>query len=319
MKTILRPHAPTSLSFWQDYLVQMRPYLFFVSGVSGLTGMAIAYAATYAPASNLIAAFFPFLFAYGFGQALTDCFQKDTDRLSAPYRPLSQGLLLTKDVAVVSIAGLVSCGLILVSLRFSNIYLAALSVFGLATYSFVKKNYWWGGPFYNAWIVMLLPVMGCLSLGGSLRMLPIPVLLLTFFSYSSFVLIGYLKDISADRETGYKTYPVVFGWNSTVWVGNLFFLASAVCCYVIVKDAMAGIALWLAGSLVAAWGQLVALRVQPKVEKNSTIPVLATVRSFIIWQLAVILTYQPDWWAQAIFFYALFELVLSLRPEKHQI
>jgi hypothetical protein len=30
-------------------------------------------------------AFFPFLLSYGLGQALTDCFQMDTDRISSPY------------------------------------------------------------------------------------------------------------------------------------------------------------------------------------------------------------------------------------------
>ena len=34
-----------------------------------------------------------FFVSYGFGQALTDCFQTDTDALSAPYRPLVRGLV----------------------------------------------------------------------------------------------------------------------------------------------------------------------------------------------------------------------------------
>ena len=40
-------------------------------------------------------AFVASFLAYGFGQALTDWFRRDTDRLSAPYRPLS-GSIQTK-------------------------------------------------------------------------------------------------------------------------------------------------------------------------------------------------------------------------------
>ena len=102
-----------------------------------------------------------------------------------------------------------------------------LSIFGLATYSIIKKKYWFGGPFYNAWIVALLPIMGYISITGEsildLSALRLSYLIImSFFSYASFVLIGYLKDISADRVTGYKTFPVVFGWNASVWVNNIF-------------------------------------------------------------------------------------------------
>ncbi|WP_461489155.1 UbiA family prenyltransferase [Pontibacter sp. HJ8] len=316
---LTEPYEPTTLGFWEEYLVQMRPYLFFVSGVAGLTGLAIAYATTPAPVLSLVAAFIPLFMAYGFGQALTDCFQKDRNRLSAPSKPLSKGLLYTKDVAVVSVVGLLTCGLILVSLRFSNIYLAILSVLGLASYTYVKRHYWWGGLFYNAFLVLLLPVMACLSLGGSWRMLPLPVFLLIFFSYSSFVLSGYLKNLAADRATGYRTFSVQFGWNKTVLAGNILVLLSASCCLWMVWGSIPGMLLWLAGTTLAVRGQFTAYQVQARNLANFTGPVLAALRSFILWQLAVVLTYQPDWWGQVIPFYLLFELALNFRPDKQQI
>ena len=49
-----------------------------------------------------------FCFSYGFGQALTDCFQRDTDRLSAPYRPLVRGRISVAQVLLVSLAGLLA-------------------------------------------------------------------------------------------------------------------------------------------------------------------------------------------------------------------
>ena len=86
----------------------MRPYLLFVSGIAGAAGMAMSKAET-TETWKLLVAFFPFFMGYGFGQALTDCFQTDTDKLSAPYRPLSKGILSKKAVLGVSLAGLFFC------------------------------------------------------------------------------------------------------------------------------------------------------------------------------------------------------------------
>ena len=152
-------------------------------------------------------AFIPVFLAYGLGQALTDCFQTDTDRISAPYRPLSRGVIAVRPVLIISLGGLVLLSGILIYLNLWNAVLCLLSIIGLATYTIIKKRYWFGGPFYNAWIVALLPVMGYLSISGeSLLAISsenlILLLLLSFFSYANFVLIGYLKDISADREDG---------------------------------------------------------------------------------------------------------------------
>ena len=36
------PAPPVSIAFWKGYWLTLRPYLFFVSGASGLTGLALA-------------------------------------------------------------------------------------------------------------------------------------------------------------------------------------------------------------------------------------------------------------------------------------
>ena len=310
---------PLSLHFWLAYGIHMRPYLLFVSGVAGLAGMAAAFDGSQLNYSRIFLPFLAFFLAYGFGQALTDCFQTDTDKLSAPYRPLSQGIIRPKDVAVVSIAGLLFSGIILISFHPLNTLLSALAVGGLYSYTYFKRNFWWAGPFYNAWIVTLLPVMGFLCMEGSLGGVSLSLLGITFFSYSQFVLIGYLKDISADRATGYRTFPVVFGWDATMWVGNLFV---AIC---------AGLGLYLTylhkipfiimmvGVLVAVSGQLYGHFTKVKKESNAVFPILSTVRSFILFHLAVFLLYFPAIWWVALSFYILFELIIRLRPEKGQI
>ena len=55
--------------FWSAYIVQMRPYLLFVSGIAGVAGMAMSKTAT-TETWKLILGFFPFFMGYGFGQAL---------------------------------------------------------------------------------------------------------------------------------------------------------------------------------------------------------------------------------------------------------
>jgi 4-hydroxybenzoate polyprenyltransferase len=201
-----------------------------------------------------------------------------------------------------------------------------MSIAGLATYSFIKRRYWFGGPFYNAWIVALLPLMGFLCLtDGSLAMagqrLDIRLVsILSFCAYTNFVLIGYLKDITADRQTGYRTFPVVFGWNATVWVGDVVAVISSLICLLIIDNpvSVAGL-FWLAATLSAGWGQGYAHLTTRKTEENSALPVINTVRSFIGWHLAVIVAAQPTSALWCALFYALFEIVLATRPINHQI
>ena len=50
------------------------------------------------------------------------------------------------------LVGLGAIGVILTVSHALNLRLVLLSVAGLATYTWFKRR-WWGGPFYNAWIV----------------------------------------------------------------------------------------------------------------------------------------------------------------------
>src|SRR5688572_14819172 len=132
--------------FWSAYFIQMRPYLLFVSGIAGAAGMAMGKDDDVST-GRLVISFLPFFLGYGFGQALTDCFQTDTDKLSAPYRPLSQGIVSVRNVLAVSLAGLLLCAFLFYAFSLASFVLSGLAVFGLATYSFIKKHVWIGGPF----------------------------------------------------------------------------------------------------------------------------------------------------------------------------
>jgi len=224
------PAALGSPTFLKAYLVTMRPYLLFVSGITGLAGLALAPAVSL-PATLLLGAVF--FLSYGFGQALTDCFQMDTDALSSPYRPLVRGVVRRRDVLVVSLAGLLMSGVILASFHLLNLLLALAAIGGLATYTTFKRR-WWGGPFYNAWIVGVLFLIGWMS-GHGPAGLPLAwragagwLLAAVVFGYADFVLTGYFKDVSADRATGYRTFPVVFGLKAAAWASDLMALATVV-------------------------------------------------------------------------------------------
>lgn len=308
--------------FWSAYVVQMRPYLLFISGIAGISGMAM-HTNPGAAGWKAYAAAIVFFFGYGFGQALTDCFQTDTDKISAPYRPLSKEIISIRNTVIISCLGLLASGILFYLFHPLCLWLSIAAVFGLATYSYIKKHFWFAGPFYNAWIVALLPIMGYFAcMDPVMKTFPsflLPYAAISFFSYANFVLIGYLKDIEADRVTGYKTFPVVFGWDKTILVGDLFAATALIFFW---TRPITGFGATVAGclaSIVMIAGQVYGHFTKNKTEINSVIPVTATVRGFILLHIAITLQFHPNWWIAAMIFYGLFELALYLRPSKLQV
>ena len=324
MRTVSKYYPVFSLRFVRALIIHMRPYLWFVSGVAGLSGMAMGWQVENSPA-KFVLLFLPFFLGYGFGQALTDCFQIDTDSLSAAYRPLVKGQISPKTLGTVSLTGLVLIGFPVIWFNFGNIVFCILSVFGLATYTYFKKNFRLVGPFYNGWIVMLLPVMGFMGVNGQNfgSLLSLNVFLccaVTMFSYATFVLIGYLKDITADRSTGYKTFPVAYGWNKSVWLSDLFVGIVILSGLILISGGnVISLIIFLIGSVIAVTGQLYAHFTKNKSEENSAYPIVSTVRAFLLWHISLITNFQPAWIWFCVVFYMAFEVVLYYRPEKAQI
>ena len=316
-----------SMTFPKAMLITMRPYLLFLSGITGIAGIA---AVPDAPASIVLLVSFASFLSYGFGQALTDCFQTDTDAISAPYRPLVQGTVSRKSIFIASIAGLTLCSVVFAVGNSMNLVLGALAVGGLATYTWFKRR-WWGGPWYNAWIVVVLCVMAYLTgSGGGITTLPtsmIPLLLLVFFGYANFVLSGYFKDISADRQTGYNTFPVVYGRAAAAVASDLLALGATIGLFLLLvpvwQDPVsierlvgsAGFAVW--GTAHTVLGQL--LLHKNRADDDAHRSIRHVVQSYILSLSAAAVVFQPNWILPLVLFYAAFLVVLKHRTERSQI
>ncbi len=316
-----------SMRFVRAYIVTMRPYLLFVSGAAGLVGLSFG---ADLGVWRTVLAFVALFFSYGLGQALTDCFQTDTDSISAPYRPLIAGIISRRQVLVVSLVGLAVVVLALAYLDARVLALGALAVVGLLTYTFLKRT-WWGGPPWNSWIVALIPVMGRLvdrgwspvalvrHGGASDAAFPLAVLAV-FFGYANFVVMGYFKDISADRATGYRTFPVVFGWRAAAIYGDVTALLAV---------ALSAVALSRLGPNAASMVTLavaVVLYAHAQVSMHRTrderatgAPIANGVRAFVLLCISIVVANQVLWLVPLAVFYLLFELALRLRPERGQV
>lgn len=314
------------------YLTTMRPYLMFVSGITGIAGMSLVPGVPANLALGLAGAFF---LSYGFGQALTDCFQLDTDAISAPWRPLIQAELGRSRVLIISIAGLLAVGAVLIAANPWNLPLVLAMVAGLATYTPFKRR-WWAGPPWNSWIVALVCASGILAgLGlvdtgtgpGALATTSIAgTLVAVFFGYMNFVLAGYFKDIEADRATGYRTLPVVFGRRAAALVSDALALATIAGGLLATLPVAAhgdrpGISLALSGLLAGSAVSLVAQLRLHRVTDDETAyrAVVPAVQAYLLIIAAIASAHRPEWSGALILFVASGFLSLANRPHRSQV
>jgi 4-hydroxybenzoate polyprenyltransferase len=267
-----------------------------------------------------------FFATYGFGQALTDCFQMDTDAISASYRPMVRGVIRRTHVAAVSMTGLLITAGIAAVMNAWTVPLAAACVLGLSTYTWFKRR-WWAGPAYNAWIVVGLFGIAVLAAdsGRTPFLLMSRSALLTtmvvFFAYADFVLAGYFKDISADASTGYQTLPVRFGRK-----------ASALMCHILGLLALAATSLELFGGArpaIAALGFAAAgasagfighVRLHRNVNDETAHRAIApVVHAYVLLLSAIAAHHQPQWLIPLLVQYAAFVAAMRLRPLTAQI
>jgi len=319
--------SPLSYNFLKAYIVTMRTYLMFVSGITGIVGLVFINKLNNLNATLIILASF---LAYGCGQALTDCFQIDTDSISSPYRPLTQGIVSKNHFLALSLLGLIFCISVFVIHNPMNLLLGTSAGLGLATYTYFKRKFW-AGPFYNAWIVAVLCIMafecGEIGFGNLISLSFILVVLSVFFGYANFVLSGYFKDIEADRATGYNTLPVKFGRKVSAYVSDVFAFLMIFFGLLVVIDETKSVNMTLflnpalifliASSVVTIIGQIFLHKVKTDEEAHPAIALV--VHSYILQFAGLALLRKPEWLFFLSVFYAGFIVVMKFRPEKNQI
>ncbi len=311
-----------SADFARGYFVTLRPYLCFVSGATGLVGLALT---TSLSTIRLFILGCVFFVAYGLGQALTDVTQLDTDSISAPYRPMVRGQLRPRHVLLVSLIGLGCCALVLVAFNPAVGLFAVLPVIGLATYTPMKRRFW-AGPFWNSWIVAMLPLLGALSDGRGFRAVLAEsatrsAIATTFFAYMTFVLLGYLKDVEADRITRYATLPVRFGRRWTVGISFVCALGALGCSLPIVargaSTATAGATVWFLGVVMLVIAHLQAWGVTRDAAAHPAITM--GLRGYVALHLGEAIILRPTFLVVAVAMLVAFEVVLARRPCREQV
>ena len=320
-------HKTASFAFAKAYFITMRPYLLFVSGVTGICGMSYIDELSL---SKSILIFLASFLSYGFGQALTDCFQTDTDSISSPYRPLTQGRISKTQVLIVSITGLVLCISVFTFYNPMNLLLGILSGVGLATYTYFKRKFW-SGPFYNAWIVGVLFLMAFLS-GSNLSMITenhklVYGLSAVFWGYANFVLVGYFKDVEADRATGYNTFLVVFGRRLSSIASNIFGVLTILSVIFVfsysnsferlLEQSSIQIIILALGILIMFFCQVLVYFIKQDDESSNAISL--SVHAYILLLTSIIVLNKNEWIIPMIIFYVLFNLTMIFRPAKNQI
>jgi geranylgeranylglycerol-phosphate geranylgeranyltransferase len=322
------PFPVTSWRFWRAFGVTMRPYLLFVSGASGMVGLALS--PTLGGPLLLLAAL-PFFLSYGLGQAITDTFQIDTDALSSPYRPLVRGEISRTQVLVLSLGALLAIGLLFALLNPWSMLAAGLAVAGVTLYTPFKRH-WWGGPPWNSWVVAMLPLIGVLLGGGSLasalaRQEVWLAMGSIYFTYAVFVLLGYFKDVEADRATGYDTIVVHFGRRPALWVSALHAALGIACSAMLLRlgveagapgaSTFIGATLWLAGAVTLAAAHV---RISGTTRDEQAHGAIAlTVVGYVALHLGEAALLRPSLAIAAALVFPLSVLMLSRRPEKTQV
>lgn len=322
------PFPVASLGFWRSFFVTMRPYLLVVSGASGLVGLALT-GALRGPLLALAAV--PFFLSYGLGQAITDAFQTDTDALSSPYRPLVRGEITRTQVLVISLGALLAIVLFYALLNPWALLPAALAIAGVALYTPLKRR-WWGGPPWNSWVVAMLPLIAVLLGGGTVtealsRSQVWLAMGSVYFSYAVFVLLGYFKDVEADRATGYDTIVVRFGRSATVRVSALHAALAFACSLALLVSGLSawpsglsgllGGVLWSAGAATLALAHVRIATTTRDDEAHG--PIVLAVVGFVALHLGEAALLRPGLAIAAALVFPLSILMLLRRPEKTQV
>jgi 4-hydroxybenzoate polyprenyltransferase len=211
-----------------------------------------------------------------------------------------------------------------VALAPSALLPAVIAVGMLATYTPLKRR-WWGGPPWNSAVVALLPLLGCLAGGMALAEALTDKALLaavvsSFGTYAVFVLLGYLKDVDADRATHYNTIAVRFGRRAAIIGSAAFAVPGLLASVWLVEAALApsaGAILWAVGVMGLVVAHLLAWR--SKSDADAWPGIQASVHGFVALHLGEAALIEPRWTTIAWVLFAASVVAMLKRPVLRQV
>jgi geranylgeranylglycerol-phosphate geranylgeranyltransferase len=209
------------------------PYWLMTGGLSLLTALAITKAGLNVETALL--AFFSMAFITSAGFAINDYYDRESDAVIKPKRPIPSGALSLRQVITVSTV-LFAVGLVLAVLVnvLSLLILAADSVLLLFYSALVKRNSGFAANVLVGLLTGTAFLYGEAVTLGSNAVSPLSLSLVSLSLYPiAFGTIGgnILRDIlssEGDSKVGYPTLPQTAGNRSAILVAAIFFAATAV-------------------------------------------------------------------------------------------
>ena len=202
------------------------PYWLMTGGLSLLTAFAIA--PRMLTVETVLLVFFSMALITSAGFSINDYYDKESDAIIKPKRPIPSGSLSLRQVVAVSIAlFLVGLGLALIISWLCFVILAGDSLLLLAYSMIIKRK---SGFAANILVGLLV---GTAFIYGEAA-LPVPMKLVSLTLYPiCFGTVGgnILRDIlsvEGDAKVGYPTLPQKIGNNNSVRVAAFFFMLTAV-------------------------------------------------------------------------------------------
>ena len=207
------------------HLEMMRPYTLFHSGTLGFAS-ALFISEGQAQPWRLGLAFLVPTLGWLAGLYAGDYYDRDLDAAAKPHRPVPSGRVGARE-AFAFMVGYIALGYVLALILspFALLLAVITTVFGIA-YSKTFKRHAILGNLDRGLLACLTVLFAGATVHGLGACLSLALLCgIFFFHDSSSNLIGAIRDVEGDRESGYRTMPVAHGVYFSILISGLMTLS----------------------------------------------------------------------------------------------
>jgi len=200
------------------------PYWLMTGGLSLLTAFAITKDPLNISVQTVLLIFFSMAFITSAGFAINDYFDRESDAVIKPKRPIPSGALSLKQVMAVS-SVLFALGLVMAALiNWLSFAIIAVDSLLLLVYSYTVKRK--SGFIANILVGILTGtafMYGQATISSTVNLISLSLYPIAFGTIGGNILRDILS-IDGDSKVGYPTLPMKIGSVSATKVGALFFL-----------------------------------------------------------------------------------------------